>query len=65
MTTHLFRDLFEGYNKDVIPMLAPADKDKNAVLVNLGLNIISIDLDEDSGVLSTTGWLRNSWMDNR
>ena len=46
-------------------MLAPADKDKNAVLVNLGLTIVSIDLDEDSGVLSTTGWLRNSWMDNR
>jgi len=64
-STDLYRDLFDGYNKDVIPMVAPADQDKNAVVVNLGLSMVSIDLDEDSGVLSTTGWLRNSWMDHR
>jgi len=64
-STDLYRDLLDGYNKDVIPMLAPADKDKNAVIVNFGLNVISIDMDEDSAVLTTTAWVQHSWMDTR
>jgi hypothetical protein len=61
-------DLFDdaGYDKDSIPMKKPADKTSNvnSINVDLGLSVISMDLDP-AGVLSASTWLRTSWVDYR
>merc|ERR1712123_139008 len=66
--SRLIDDLFvdNGYEKDAIPMLKPADKTSNvnAINVGVGLSIISMDYDP-SEVLTANVWHRTTWTDNR
>jgi len=67
--TDLHRDLMEDYDDDVIPLLNPITKDttdgSDSLLLNFGMSVISMDMDTAKNLLSTTAWLRMSWMDFR
>jgi len=69
MLTDLHRDLMEAYDQDVIPLLSPITKETHdatdALLLNFGVSVISLDMDTARKLLSTTAWLRMSWMDFR
>lgn len=66
-TSALHRDILDGYNKDVIPILtAPStDSADNAVIFNLGIQMVRMDMDEEKKVLTATTWPKMSWMDFR
>ena len=65
--TALHRDILDGYNKDVIPILtAPStDSADNAVIFNFGIQMVRMDMDEKKKVLTATTWPKMSWMDFR
>jgi len=66
--TDLHRDLMADYDDDVIPLLNPITKDtrdgSDSLLLNFGMSVINLDMDAKN-LLSTTAWLRMSWMDFR
>lgn len=65
--TRLQNDLFKDgrYDKDAIPMRSPpAEDNRHAINVSVGLSVISLDL-SPSGVLSSNTWLRTFWHDYR
>merc|ERR1711892_195109 len=66
--SRLIDDLFveNGYEKDAIPMLKPADKTSNVNAINVGVGISIISMAYDpSEVLMANVWHRTTWTDNR
>jgi hypothetical protein len=66
MLSDLHRDLMTDYDPDVIPMLGSSTGDAtNALGLNLGVSLISLAMDGRTGLLTSTVWLKMSWMDFR
>ncbi|XP_041808670.1 acetylcholine receptor subunit epsilon [Chelmon rostratus] len=60
--THLIKDLFTGYNKNIRPVVRPEDKVEVQIKLTL-TNLIS--LNEKEETLTTSVWIEIQWTDYR